>query len=145
MEARVTAYSQSNRLRDRMAEAEVRHGEEVRADVRGVRVQVSSPAWIGRRDIVKGDVFFCTMGPVEVRRVSIEGDGDPLPDHTILEGLQVPIEGTYDLINVLIRWRRRPGGRLERRCSRSSRLPSRATGRRVGRSARESLPGGLGR
>ena len=103
MEARVTAYSQSNRLRDRMAEAEVRHGEEVRADVRGVRVQVSSPAWIGRRDIVKGDVFFCTMGPVEVRRVSIEGDGDPLPDLTILEGLQVPIEGTYDLINVLIR------------------------------------------
>ena len=103
MEARVTAYSQSNRLRDRMAEADVRHGEEVRADVRGVRVQLSSPAWIGRRDIVKGDVFFCTMGQVEVRRVSIEGDGGALPEHTALEGLQVPIEGTYDLINVLVR------------------------------------------
>jgi len=103
MEARVTAYSQSNRLRDRMAEAEVHHGEEVRADVRGVRVQLAGPAWIGRRNIVKGDVFFCTMGPVEVRRVSIEGDGGPLPEDTILEGLQVPIEGTYDLINVLVR------------------------------------------
>ena len=35
--------------------------------------------------------------------VSIEGDGGPLPDHTVLEGLRVPVEGTYDLINVLIR------------------------------------------
>jgi hypothetical protein len=86
-----------------MADAEVRHGQEVRADVRGVRVQLAAPAWIGRRDIVKGDVFFCTMGPVEVRRVSIEGDGGPLSEDTILEGLQVPIEGTYDLINVLVR------------------------------------------
>jgi hypothetical protein len=103
MEARVTAYSQSHRLRERMADAEVRHGQEVRADVRGVRVQLAAPAWIGRRDIVKGDVFFCTMGPVEVRRVSIEGDGGPLPEDTILEGLRVPIEGTYDLINVLVR------------------------------------------
>jgi hypothetical protein len=103
MEARVTAYSQSNRLRERMAQAKVGHGEEVRADVRGVRVQLAGPAWIGRRDIVKGDVFFCTMGPVEVRRVSIEGDGGPLPEHTTLEGLQVPIEGTYDLVNVLVR------------------------------------------
>jgi hypothetical protein len=103
MEARVTAYSQSHRLRERMADAEVRHGQEVRADVRGVRVQLAAPAWIRRRDIVKGDVFFCAMGPVEVRRVSIEGDGGPLPEDTILEGLQVPIEGTYDLINVLVR------------------------------------------
>jgi hypothetical protein len=103
MEARVTAYSQSNRLRERMTQAEVRHGQEVRADVRGVRVQLGGPAWLGRRDIVRGDVFFCTMGPVEVRRVSIEGDGGPLPEQTILDGLQVPVEGTYDLINVLIR------------------------------------------
>jgi hypothetical protein len=35
--------------------------------------------------------------------VSIEGDGGPLPEDTILEGLRVPIEGTYDLINVLVR------------------------------------------
>jgi hypothetical protein len=103
MEARVTAYSQSHRLRERMAEADVHHGEEIRADVRGVRVQLASPGWIGRRDIVRGDVFFCTMGPVEVRRVSIEGDGGPLPDRAILDGLRVSVEGTYDLINVLIR------------------------------------------
>jgi hypothetical protein len=103
MEARVTAYSQSHRLRERMAEADVRHGQEIRADVRGVRVQLASAGWGGRRDSVKGDVFFCTMGPVQVRRVSIEGDGRPLPERTILEGLRVPDEGTYDLINVLVR------------------------------------------
>ena len=103
MEARVTAYSQSHRLRDRMAEAKVHHGEEVRADVRGVLVQLAAPSWIGRRDVVKGDVFFCTMGPVEVRRVSIEFDNGPLAEQAILDGLQVPVEGTYDLINVLIR------------------------------------------
>jgi hypothetical protein len=103
MEARVTAYSQSNRLRDRMAEADVRHGQEVRADVRGVRVQLASPAWFGRQDKVKGEVFFCTMGQFQVRRVSIEGDGGPLPESAVLDGLRVPVEGTYDLINVLVR------------------------------------------
>jgi hypothetical protein len=86
-----------------MERAEVRHGQEVRADVRGVRVQLAAPAWMGRRDSVKGDVFFCTMGQVEVRRVSIEGDGGPVPERTVLDGLRVPFEGTYDLINVLVR------------------------------------------
>jgi hypothetical protein len=103
MEARVTAYSQSHRLKERMTEAEVRHGQEIRADVRGVRVQLASPEWFARRDTIKGDVFFCTMGPVQVRRVSIEGDGGPLPERTILQGLRVPGEGTYDLLNVLVR------------------------------------------
>jgi hypothetical protein len=103
MEARVTAYSQSHRLKERMSEAEVRHGQEIRADVRGVRVQLASPEWFARGGKVKGDVFFCNMGPVQVRRVSIEGDGGPLPDRTILDGLRVPSEGTYDLLNVLVR------------------------------------------
>ena len=103
MEARVTAYSQSHRLRERMAEADVHHGQEIRADVRGVRVRLASPEWFARREAIKGDVFFCTMGEVEVRRVSIAGDGGPLPDRAVLMGLQVPSEGTYDLLNVLIR------------------------------------------
>lgn len=103
MEARVTAYSQSHRLKERMSEAEVRHGQEIRADVRGVRVQLAGPEWFARGGKVKGDVFFCNMGPVQVRRVSIEGDGGPLPDRTVLHGLRVPGEGTYDLLNVLVR------------------------------------------
>ncbi|HEX2219931.1 MAG TPA: hypothetical protein VHG35_14095 [Gemmatimonadales bacterium] len=86
-----------------MTEADIRHGQEIRADVRGVRVQLASPEWFTRGGKVKGDVFFCTMGPVQVRRVSIEGDGGPLPDRTVLDGLRVPGEGTYDLLNVLVR------------------------------------------
>jgi hypothetical protein len=86
-----------------MAEAGVGHGHEVRADVRGVRVQLTSPDWFTRWGRIKADVFFCGVSPVEVRRVAIEGDGGPLPDRTILDGLQVPQEGRYDLINVLVR------------------------------------------
>ena len=103
MAVRVAAYSQSNRLRERMAEADVRHGQELRADVRGVRVQLASPRWLGRREQVRGDVFFCGVGRVDVRRVVIEGDRRPLPEETILDGLDVPREGTYDLLNVLVR------------------------------------------
>lgn len=103
MEARVTAYSQSHRLKERMTEADIRHGQEIRADVRGVRVQLASPEWFARGGTVKGDVFFCNMGPVQVRRVTIEGDGGPLPDRAVLDGLRVPGEGTYDLLNVLVR------------------------------------------
>lgn len=103
MEVRVTAQSQSHRLRARMAEAEVRHGQEIRADLRGVRVELSPPVWYSGRDKVKADVFFCGIGPVRVRRVTIEGDGGSLPDHTVVQGLQVPQEGTYDLLNVLVR------------------------------------------
>ena len=103
MEVRVAAYSQSDRLRERMAEAQVRHGQEVRADVRGVRVQVAPPAWIGKREQVRGDVFFCTVSRVQVRRVVIEGDGRRLPQEAVVDGLHVPREGTYDLLNVLVR------------------------------------------
>ena len=103
MEVRVTAQSQSHRLRERMAEAQVRHGQEIRADLRGVRVEVTPAAWYGGREKVRADVFFCTMGPVHVRRVAIEGDGGSLPERAVVEGLQVAHEGTYDLLNVLVR------------------------------------------
>jgi hypothetical protein len=103
MEARVTAHSQAYRLRERMAQAEVRHGQEVRVDLRGVRVNATAKDWLTGREKGTGDVFFCTMGPVEVRRVVIEGDGGPLPADTRLQGLKVPGGGTYDLMNVLIR------------------------------------------
>jgi hypothetical protein len=38
MEPRVFAHSQSYRLRERMNEAEIHHGQEVRADLSGIRV-----------------------------------------------------------------------------------------------------------
>ena len=101
MEARVTTYSQSYRLRERVEEAKVRHGQEIRADLPGVRV-VAVGNWFTGRPSGKAEVFFCTMGPVRVRKVTEAGDGAPLPRNVTLRGLEVKDEGTYDLLNVLV-------------------------------------------
>jgi hypothetical protein len=102
MEARVTAYSQAHRLRERMAQAEVRHGQEIRADLPGIRVIAVARDWFFARRKDKGEVFFCNLGPIRVREVRTPGDAAPLPDKVSLEGLEVPSDGTYDLLDVLV-------------------------------------------
>jgi hypothetical protein len=102
MEARVTSYSQSHRLRERMAQAEVGHGQEIRADLPGIRVGATGRNWFTGRPSRNGEVFFCTMGPITIRETTTPGDGGPLPSNVILEGLVVPAEGTYDLKHVLV-------------------------------------------
>lgn len=103
MEARVTANSQAYRLKERMEQAEVRHGQEIRADLPGIQVRAATPAWLGARDPERAEVFFCTMGPIRLRRVAIEGDGTSLPNGARVLGLNVAADGTYDLINALVR------------------------------------------
>jgi len=103
MEARVTAYSQAHRLRERMAQAEVQHGQELRADLPGIGVTAMARDWFTGRHTAKGQVLFCTMGPIRVRKVTIPGDGGPLPTDAIVEGLEVASGGIYDLLNVLVR------------------------------------------
>jgi hypothetical protein len=102
MEARITAYSQGHRLRERVEQAKVRHGQEIRADLPGIRVTALSRNWFTGRPTGKAEVFFCTMGPVRVREVMTSGDGAPLPAKVTVQGLEVPGEGTYDLLNVLV-------------------------------------------
>ncbi len=102
MEARVTAHSQAYRLRERMAQAEVQHGQEIRADLPGVGVMAMARDWFTARHKGKGELFFCTMGPIRVRKVAIPGDGGPLPTNVVVEGLEVASGGTYDLLNVLV-------------------------------------------
>lgn|SRR5882724_140753 len=102
MEARVTGYSQPERLRERMEKAAVQHGQEIRADLPGIRVLAGARNWLRPRDPRWGEVFFCTMGPVRVREVANPGDERPLPTRVILEGLAVPDAGTYDLLNALV-------------------------------------------
>jgi hypothetical protein len=102
MEAHVTAYSQADRLRERMAQAEVRHGQEIRADLPGIRVHAMGRNWFTGRPTGKGEVFFCTMGPIRVRETTTPGDGGPLPENVVVQGLDVAIDGTYDLIDVLV-------------------------------------------
>lgn len=102
MEPRVFAHSQTYRLRERMGEAEIRHGQEVRADLPGIRVTAAFEGWRTTPDPNTGAIFFCTMGPIRIREVLNKGDGNPLPTEVILEGLSVPGPGTYDIMNALV-------------------------------------------
>lgn len=102
MEARVTSYSQGYRLRERMEEAKVAHGQEIRADLPGVRVTAMGRHWFTGKASDKGEIFFCNMGPITIRETTAEGDGGPLPKNVVLQGLTVPFDGTYDLKDVLV-------------------------------------------
>jgi hypothetical protein len=102
MEPRVMAHSQTHRLRERMGEAAIVHGQEVRADLPGIRVTAESTDWRSAPNPEVGTVFFCTMGSIRVNQVLATGDGQPLPNEVFLEGLVVPEPGTYDILNALI-------------------------------------------
>ena len=103
MEARVTAYSQADRLREGMEKVAVQHGQELRVDLPGIRVVASYGKECTAGDKAKGEVFFCAIGPIRVREVTSPGDGRPLPTTVTLEGLVVPSPGAYDLLNTLVR------------------------------------------
>ncbi len=112
MEARITAHSQPYRLRERMEEAQVRHGTDVRVDLPGVRVMAFADSWFssitgaffnapsGSRE---GEVFFCNMGRIKVHETLVEGDDQPLPNTVVLAGLKVHESGVYDIRNALVR------------------------------------------
>jgi hypothetical protein len=85
-----------------MAQAEVKHGQEIRADLPGIKVTAMGRNWFTSRSNGKGEVFFCNMGPVRVRKVTAPGDAAPLPSNVVVQGLKVPGDGTYDLIDVLV-------------------------------------------
>jgi hypothetical protein len=95
MEARVTAQSQSYRLRERMQEAKVSHGQEIRADLPNVRVLALAGG-------TEAQTLFCNMGPIRVRTILNRGDEGPLPSDVTLEGLQVSASGVYDILNALV-------------------------------------------
>ena len=95
MEAGITLQSQSFRLRERMQEANISHGQEVRADLSNIRVVALAGAGAGQ-------ALFCTMGPIRVRETLNRGEGGPLPTDVALEGFRVPSAGTYDILNALV-------------------------------------------
>ena len=102
MEPRVFAHSQTYRLRERMSDAHIRHGQEVRADLPGIRVSPAAGSFGTAPNSNIGAIFFCTMGAIRIREVLNEGDGDPLPSEVVLDGLTVPEPGTYDILNALV-------------------------------------------
>ncbi len=95
MEARVTAQSQGFKLRERMQEARIQHGQEVRADLPGIAVTAMAGG-------TAGEVFFCKLGAIRVREVLRPGDDRPLPSTVSLEGLTVPRSGRYDVLNAVV-------------------------------------------
>src|SRR6266852_4440077 len=95
MEARITAQSQSFKLRERLEEAKVSHGQEVRADLPNVRVAVLAATG-------EAQLMFCNMGSIRVRDLVQPGDQGPLATAVTLQGLAVPFPGTYDLVNARV-------------------------------------------
>jgi hypothetical protein len=85
-----------------MAEAAIGHGQEVRADLPGIRVTAQNADWRIAPDPSIAAIFFCTMGSIRVREVLDSGDGGSLPSEVILEGLVVPEPGIYDILNALV-------------------------------------------
>jgi hypothetical protein len=85
-----------------MSDANIRHGQEVRADLPGIRVTAALDGWRTAPDSNIGTIFFCTMGRIRIHEVLNQGDGDPLPTEVILDGLAVPGPGTYDILNALV-------------------------------------------
>jgi len=95
MEARITAQSQSFKLRERLEEAKVSHGQEVRADLPNVRVAMFAATG-------EAQLMFCNMGSIRVRELVQQGDYGPLATEVTLQGLAVPIPGSYDLVNARV-------------------------------------------
>lgn len=92
MEARVTAQSQIFRLVERMQEAKVLHGQEVRADLTNVRV-------LAFAENTEAQVRFCEMGPIRVQEILTAGDDRPLPAEVSVDGLDVRASGVFDILN----------------------------------------------
>jgi len=80
---------------ERMEEAKVLHGQELRADLPNVRVTALAGSG-------EGQALFCNVGPIRVREVLERGDDRPLPTNVTLQGLEVPISGTYDIFNARV-------------------------------------------
>jgi len=105
-----------------MVEAAIRHGQEVRADLPGIRITADADGWRTPAAQQRGIVFFCTMGAIKIREVIAPGDGDPLPTEAAVEGLVVPYSGTYDIFNALIH----SNGKLQLRIDSATRIVPRA-------------------
>jgi hypothetical protein len=124
MEPRVMAQSQTHRLRERMGEAAIAHGQAARVDLPGIRVTAAPAAASGAPHLDAGTVFFCTMGAIQVHQILEAGDGGPLPEEVVLEGLVVPEPGTYDILNALVH----SNGDLRVRVDSATRVIQRARG-----------------
>ena len=50
----------------------------------------------------EAQLMFCNMGSIRVRELVQPGDQGPLATEVTLQGLAVPVPGTYDLVNARV-------------------------------------------
>lgn len=110
LHGKVSKYSQSNVLKDRMQEAGFTHGQQARVNLRGVQVEPTADT--------EGKVFFCKMKEIEVVEVLEKGDGGPLPEDAEVEDLYFPEKGTHDLSGVILS----SNGRLQVKADRGTKV-----------------------
>lgn len=94
LNGRISKYSQSNVLRDRMQEVGFSHGQQARVNLRGIQVEPTAES--------EGKIYFCKMKDIEVTEILEKGDGGPLPNQAIVDNLVFPDKGTHDLSNVIL-------------------------------------------
>jgi hypothetical protein len=98
MNAQITSSSQTNRLREQLERSQVSHGGTVRADIPRVRVGTGVAAGIA----AEGQLFFCDVEPIRIRRQVEAGDSAPLPETVRLEGIEFPEPGEYDVLDAIV-------------------------------------------
>lgn len=91
------AINQPFRFQEKLEAAGVRHGDTVRADVRGIRV-TGAAATFG-----KPTVAFCFIGPVVVKEPIARGDGGRVPSMVKIRGRSpFPSDGVYDVEDAIV-------------------------------------------
>lgn len=94
LHGKLSEYSQSGVLKDRMVKAGFTHGREARVDLRGLKVRPTAEE--------EGVIYFCDMETIDVVEVIAEGDGASLPEEVEVEGLSFTEHGLYDLHGVVL-------------------------------------------
>lgn len=90
----LTSYSQPHVLQQRMKEANLTHGDRVKADISPVRLESNFGKMV---------MYFCPAQTISVHKKLEAGDGGSIPCEAIIEGFQLPANiksGLYDLKNV---------------------------------------------
>jgi len=104
-----TQDSQPEVLMARMEEKGITHAGELRVDISNVRVgkgeyPISTPALAKLSGKAKktAPVFFCNVPEMKINKILRDGDGKPIPDQVVVEGLEVEEPGFYTLVNARI-------------------------------------------
>lgn len=101
-------YSQIHALKHHMRNANIRHGEIVEADLKGVRfrkARIGDDMLLEDSEIGLITAFFCPLDSVKVTQRLSSSDHYALPDELKLHNFNVPKDfsmGVYDIKNVLI-------------------------------------------